>query len=365
MDRIRRKSALIFSFIIIAVLAVLLLVTCAKEYSYEGGPFAVYTLAGSPTQCTQANVNGHYYAGIETDSSNSVQVTVNVTVAGRFNIYTTQVNGLTFSSSGNFSDTGSYSVTLNCSGVPDSAGNFVVAIPGSNGCYFNLIVNKPLPSGYTLSGYPNDCQNPIIKGTYIDGQSFSNTNTVTISVNIVIPGTYSIHTDTLDGIYFSASGYFSATGNQSVILTGTGTPALPGLIFFTLTADSSQCNFSLPVRSADPLATYVLESGSGSPNPCTPQTAQGNYVSGTLLDNTNTVTIGVYVTVVGNYSISTNKVNGMVFSATGTFTTTGAQTVVLNGTGTALSSGNFLFLPQIIGPAPLGGSTCGFNIIVI
>lgn len=343
---------------------IMLLATCAKEYSYEGGPMAGYTLEGSPSQCVPAIVAGEYYQDIPTTTSNSVQVTVDVTIPGKYYIYTTTIDGINFSASGTFTDAGTQVVTLSSTGTPAVDGSFEIKIPGNNGCYFNLIVKKQAPASYTLSGYPNDCSNPDIKGTYISAKDLGSDNTITLSVDIVSQGNYTIKTDTVDGVSFSDSGYFSAAGHQTITLKGRGKPDSPGLIFFNTYADSSQCGFSVPVEPAEPVATYVLVSGFGNPNPCTPKVIQGTYVSGTTLNATDNVTIGVYVTYAGNYSISTHNSNGIVFSSTGTFTTTGDQTVVLYASGKPLVPGNFSFAPHIIGPAPLGGNECGFDIDV-
>lgn len=357
-----RKSFLIFSTII---LFSLLLITCAKEYSYEGGPLAKYTIEGSPTECAPTILSGNYYEGVAVDSSNNLQVTVNVTLAGSYNIFTIPVNGISFSSTGNFADTGKQVVTLACKGTPDSAGNFVIKIPGDNGCYFTLDVKNKMPSNYFLSGYPNDCGNPNLSGRYALNSEITSDNIVTLHVNVVAPGTYNIQTDTVNGISFSASGYFSSTGNQTVMLTCTGTPDAPGRVFFNVLADSSQCNFSVPVEAGQPQATYVLQSGTGNNfNACFPHTNQGSYIAGTPLNNSNTVSITAYVTVPGNYSIYTTKVDGMVFGSSGTFATTGYQTVVLSGSGTPISSGTFTITPNIIGPAPIGGNACDFKIDV-
>ena len=357
-----RKSFLIFSALI---LFSLLLITCAKEYSYEGGPLAKYTIEGSPTECAPAKLSGNYYEGVAVDSSNNLQVTVDVTIAGSYNIFTIPVNGISFSSTGNFTDTGKQVVTLACKGTPDSAGNFVIKIPGDNGCYFTLDVKNKVTASYFLSGYPNDCGNPNLSGRYAVNSETTSENIVTLHVNVVAPGTYNITTDTINGISFSGSGYFSSTGNQTVTLTCTGTPDAPGRVFFNVFADSSQCNFSVPIESGSPQAVYVLESGMSAGNLyCTPQLINGGYFSGISLDNTNTVNITAYVTVLGTYSIYTTKINGMIFGSSGTFTAIGRQTVVLSGSGTPLTAGLFTFTPKIIGPAPIGGSSCGFDINV-
>ena len=357
-----RKSFLIFTAVI---LLSLILITCAKEYSYEGGPLAKYTIEGSPSECAPAILTGKYYAGVAVDSSNNLQVTVDVTLAGTYNIFTTPVNGISFSSTGNFTDTGKQVVTLACSGTPASPGNFLIKIPGDNGCYFSLNVKDKIPSGYFLSGYPNDCENPAISGRYAVNTKITNDDTVTLQVTVVTPGTYKIQTDTVNGISFSASGYFSLRGNQTVRLTCSGLPDAAGRAFFNVTADSSQCNFSIPIESASPQAVYVLESGiSGGSLYCTPQLVNGSYLSGITLNNSNTVSITAYVTVIGTYSIYTSKINGMVFGSSGTFTALGRQAVVLSGSGKPLTAGFFTFSPNIIGPAPIGGSSCGFDIKV-
>jgi hypothetical protein len=359
-----RKTFIPFG-IISSFILLLLFTKCQKEYSYEGGPPATYSLSGSPGECVPVTVSGHYFAAISSDSSNFITVTANVTVTGNYTIFTVPLDGLSFSSSGNFTDTGSQAVVLSCSGIPDSAGSFIIKIPGDNGCFFTLNVQKQAPASYTLSGYPNDCQNPDIKGKYIAGEQLTD-GTATLNVNITSPGNYTIKTDTVNGMSFSASGRFSTTGDQSVTLTASGTPDSPGLIFFTVTADSSQCSFSVSVTAANPLATYVLESGSGPSNRtiCAPRSIQGTYIAGTPLTIGNTATISVFVTVPGNFSISTFKIDGMVFKLNGTFTTLGEQNVILMADGEPLSQGTYSFTPFIIGPAPLGGQSCDFDIDV-
>jgi hypothetical protein len=76
------------------------------------------------------------------------------------------------------------------------------------------------------------------------------------------------------------------------------------------------------------------------------------------------VSIRVYVAEKGNFTIATNTVNGMTFSYTGFFSTTGSMYVILYGSGTPLTRGNFTFAPEIVGPHPLGGQTCAFFIQV-
>jgi hypothetical protein len=88
------------------------------------------------------------------------------------------------------------------------------------------------------------------------------------------------------------------------------------------------------------------------------------YNSGTPLTSVNTITVSVFVTDPGSFAISTDTVNGMIFSYQGTFVAVGAQNVLLTGSGTPVSAGTFTFTPQIIGPHPIGGETCTADIDV-
>ena len=333
--------------------------SCRKEYSYEGGPQARYVIEGSPGECAPIALSGFYIAGTATGTGNTLQLTINVTNTGNYTIFTTPRDGISFAASGNFADTGIHVVTLQCSGIPDSAGSFTLKIPGDNGCNFNLNVLKKGPAGYTLAGGPNDCSNPVIGGTFAVGADMKPTNTVTLGVIVNKPGDYAINTDTINGLSFSATGHFDAAGQQTVILKGNGKPEAPGLLYFNVKADSSRCSFGVPVQSAEPLATYVLQSGIGpSGLICSPQSIEGACIAGVPLNSSNTITIAPYATIPGNYSISTARINGIIFSASGNFPTAGVYSVMLKGSGTPLASGTFTFTPYIVGPAPIGGSSC-------
>ncbi|MCW3109076.1 MAG: hypothetical protein JWQ09_3582 [Segetibacter sp.] len=359
-----KKSFLFSTWALFSLLLVLFIVTCKKEYSYEGGRLAAYTLVGSPGKCANANINGSYFAGISLNSSNSVQVEVKVTAVGTYIISTNAVNGISFSASGNFSDTGFYQVVLEAHGIPGSSGMYQLQIPGTNGCFFPLEVKEKPLADYILSGAFNECENPEINGLYAQNKTLDNSNTVTLKVEIFTIGNYTITTDTTDGIFFSASGNFNITGKQKITLTGSGTPKLPGLIYFKVSGLTSECSFKIPIRNDGALATYVLESKSGNPNPCTPQSINGTYATAVSLSSADTVNITAYVTIPGNFNISTDSLNGMIFKYSGNFTSTGRHTVTLTGTGSPKASGVFTFIPQIIGPAPIGGNECGFDIAV-
>jgi hypothetical protein len=359
-----RKSCL-YLFGCLLFLMGIMVTSCKKEYSIEGGSQAKYIISGSPTTCAPAVVSGFYIEGKQADVTNTLQLNVDVTLAGNYTIFTTPVNGISFTSSGTFADTGMHVVTLQCTGTPTVAGTFSIQIPGDNGCSFTLIVLKKAPAGYVLSGDPNDCAGVISHSTFVEGKAFTSNDTLTLQVVVSMPGTYTIATNTVNGVSFSGSGTFSTTGTQTVTLRGSGTPDATGFFFFNVQAGSSQCSFSVRVQNADPVATYVLQSGmQNGLDYCTPQSVQGDYTAGIALNNSNSITVSPYVTVKGSYTISTYKINGMIFSASGTFTAPGNYSIPLQGSGTPLVVGTFTVTPFIIGPAPIGGSSCSVDINV-
>ncbi len=236
-----KKKYLIFYAL--SAISALLLITCAKEYSYEGGTAAQYKLDGSPDACNPVTVSGNYIEGNSVTSSEYVQLSIQVTVAGVYSITTIPADGISFTSSGNFSDTGRQSLILYCSGTPSQPGTYTFKIPGTNGCYFTVTVNKKAPASYTLSGNPNDCSNPVISGLYQQNIKTTIADSVVLTVNVNTAGTYHIVTDSKQGFGFADSGFFYNTGLQNVTLHASGAPAIFGPVSFDVTADSSQCSF--------------------------------------------------------------------------------------------------------------------------
>ncbi len=362
----KRSYSLVLFFSLLAVL--LFAITCKKEFSYEGGAFAKYNFVGSPQACTNALVSGDYTAGTATiDSLNTVMLYINVTSPGLINVTTDVVDGISFTTGQmNLTDTASNTgILLQCKGIPDSAGTFTFQIPGTTGCTYSVTVNGKQQANIILSGSPNDCSNPIHQGSFTQGVAATTSNILTVNIDVIQKGDYTITTDTVNGFYFSGSGTFTSTGTQQVILHANGTPNTSELSRFIITAGASQCSFYVAVANADPLATYVLQSGQQNGGLyCAPGSVQGVYTANTTLTAGNTLTVNAYVTVPGHFTIATTEINGMKFSFTGTFTNTGAQDVILKGSGTPIAVGTFNFVPQIVGPAPLGGSSCGLDVEV-
>lgn len=105
----------------------------------------------------------------------------------------------------------------------------------------------------------------------------------------------------------------------------------------------------------NPAATYTLVASGGA---CANISIQGSYAAGIPLTTSNTVSLQVNVSATGSYSLSLGTVNGYSFSGSGNFTSTGLQTIVLQGSGTPVNAGANLF--GIVA----GNSGCSFTITV-
>ncbi len=343
---------------------------CAKEFSYEtdvniSGTSSTGSLKDTSGNCLPITVNGTYYNGVAIlGDTTYLQITVNVQTTGSYNIQTDRQNGFQFAGVGVFNSTGNQTVNLKASGTPATKGaaNFTVSYSGSS-CSVTVNVNDTLSRGsgtgsavYTLGGAPNACTNAAINGNYYSNTALSSTNTVVVPVNVTTAGTYSLTTTTVNGYKFSASGTFATTGSQNITLIASGTPVKAEADVFNPATGSSSCTFTVNVTNVSP-SVYTL---AGAPNACTSFVVNGSYYMGTALSSANTVVVNVNVTAVGSYTLLTNTVNGMAFSASGNFSAIGAQTVTLLGTGNPIDTGSSTLV------LTAGGSAnCSFIVPVV
>lgn len=209
-------------------------------------------LKDSAGNCMPITVTGNFITNKPANDSDFLTVNINVTSAGTYSITSDSVNGYIFKASGIFNNVGVIPVKLTCSGTP--------LIPGTD--RFNIIYNNSsceaivtvlsdsVPaSSYTLQGSPGNCMNDTIKGSYLQTVALDTLNKVTISVNVITPGRFSISTNTVNGYRFSGEGMFAAIGIQSIIFKGEGTPVNAGTDIFTVNANNNTCSFSITVSS--------------------------------------------------------------------------------------------------------------------
>lgn len=112
------------------VLALLVLVSCKKELSFEEGVpqpppnTAEGTLNGAPGSCANFEVLGAYGQGLAFDTSNKVNVELNISTAGSWFVFTDTVNGMWFSGTGSVAVAGITLASLKASGTPLNPGTF-------------------------------------------------------------------------------------------------------------------------------------------------------------------------------------------------------------------------------------------------
>jgi hypothetical protein len=217
------------------------------------------------------------------------------------------------------------------------------------------------PENFVLEGAPNSCFDFVLNGNYNPGIALNIDNTVSVMVNVTTVGPYSIKTETIDGISFSKSGTFTSTGSQEVILQGTGKPLSNGTFVFTPNTGFSSCTFDVTVTNKEPTASYEL--ATNADGTCGNYLAPGSYYHGTPLNN-NVIVVTVNVNAPGDFNINTNTVNGITFSRTGNFITTGLQKVQLIGRGTPKEIGVFVFTPYIVIDGSPVGNGCNLDVYV-
>jgi hypothetical protein len=223
------------------------------------------------------------------------------------------------------------------------------------GINFDLSVSG-ISAGTLQFGGNGDCLPKNISGDYIVSVPLIASNLIEAQVDVISAGTYKIFTDTVNGYSFSASGSFAATGIQKIVLTGIGTPLSAGNNVFQINYNNSSCKAIINVLSGiSSIAEFTLPGAVGD---CSGAVVNGIYATGNSLNGTNTVAINANITKTGSYTISTAITNGMTFSASGNFSNTGLQAIILQGSGTPV---NAAATPINISA---GGTTCSFTVSV-
>ncbi|HMG67499.1 MAG TPA: hypothetical protein VK588_07430 [Chitinophagaceae bacterium] len=342
-------------------LLLVFVISCQKEKSFEKGFVAASAgslQSGTTGDCLGSLVSGVYKKDTALNSTNYVDIKIDVTKTGSYLVSSDTINGFFFRATGTFDSIGVNTVRLPANGKPIAAGTNIFTVTyDSTECTFSIPTLDGSTGGtsiFTLAGAPAACTGATVQGILSAGVAANSTNTATIQVNVATAGTYSISTTAVNGVTFSASGTFSATGSQSVTLSANGSPTAAGSFSIPLTAGSSNCSFQITVVGSSP-AVYTMN---GDPGNCTGATIQGQYVVGTALTTSNTATIQVNVTTAGTYSITTSAVDGITFTGSGSFSSTGLQAVVLIANGTPTATGTFGI------PVTVGSSTCSFSVTV-
>jgi uncharacterized protein (TIGR02145 family) len=127
-------------------------------------------------------------------------------------------------------------------------------------------------------------------------------------------------------------------------------------LYIFVTSQGAWKEISFGSGSLPTTADYTIGSGSS----CSGTIVNGDYNQNISLSSEEYVTIEINAASVGNYVISTDTVNGYSFSGSGTFTSTGTQTIDLMGTGSPLAEQSDNFTAT----ASNDGGSCTFTVDV-
>lgn len=221
---------------------------------------AVFTV-----DCSNTKAMGTYVKGRELTTSNYLSISVNVTKAGNYTVSGATPNGYNFYGTGTFLNTGVQTIQIAGQGTPLNVQTDEVSL-NANGndvtCTPAVSINVLSPAGtYTMS-----CGGGVANGVYKVGTALTASNTITLPVNASSLGSYTITTNTVDGISFRGSGTFTASGNQNVTLSGTGTPSSTAVKTMTITSDSQggvSTTCSVNIIVVIPAKTIVHLGGTG------------------------------------------------------------------------------------------------------
>lgn len=232
-----------------------------------------------------------------------------------------------------------------------------------NGCHKEVSVETggAVSQGSLQSNGTGECLPKTVAGVYEVGKAINGTtNYIDVQVTVLQAGSYVIYTDTFDNIYFRANGVFTSAGLNTVRLKGNGTPTAAGIDNFTVIYGATFCDVAVTVvpPGGGAPATFTLD---GAPNTCTGAAASvaGTYAVGVALTPANTAELNVNVTKTGSYNISTTTSNGITFTSSGAFLTTGPQTIPLVASGTPINAGTTNI------PVDIGTNICSFTLTVI
>ncbi len=249
---------------------VFVLFACKKEYSFETShkPSEGSLQEDGSGDCLPKIVGGIYETGVELDKEvHYIQVEVDVTEAGNYTVSSDTVNGIYFTTTGIFTNTGLVSVKLKGSGKPVASGisNFTISYNGSS-CVVPITILAPganIPAVFTLAGGPSTCLDAVVEGEYVKDQATNSSHFVKLKVNVTTAGSYAITTVISNGLNFSGSGTL-ATGAQEITLYASGTPLVIGNTNVPVNASGSGCSFSFEVKATgEPSNSFGWEFVSG------------------------------------------------------------------------------------------------------
>lgn len=184
---------------------------------------------------TDVTVEGTLIEGREVNTSNFLSVKVNVTRPGEYTILGSTTNGYSFYHTGTFLNTGIYTIRIPGQGTPKVKGIDNMSFT-NNGVATGCVKQVEVLSA--AGTYTMRCGTATPRGVYKVGVALTTDHFIELPIMVDKIGSWSITSNTVDGISFKAAGTFFTTGPIVVKLYGQGTPISTTKKTMTLTSNS-------------------------------------------------------------------------------------------------------------------------------
>jgi hypothetical protein len=186
--------------------------------------------------CGSATVNGYYFTGVPTDATNYLSLPVTVNTPGNFTLSVTTGNGYSFAYQGSAPEAGAIIVNVPAQGTPTNAKVDTISLQVNGG------TQEPCPSTTVTVNVPTvtyalNCGNTQVVGNFVNSTVYGGTGTSYIQTSVTVAnaagmtsGTYTVVTDTLNGISFRGQGTWATKGSTyslNIYPTGTLTSSQP------------------------------------------------------------------------------------------------------------------------------------------
>lgn len=215
--------------------ALVFFASCQKTPPTSNGNARGY-ITSLDSGCSPSRIHGIWYNGVaEGTDTNYLEVTLNVTAPGKYNVSTTSQNGVSFSGTGSFSEIGLYKVRLKSSGTFNRYGpsSFTLKFD-SSACSFIVYVQDS-----AIRNYPDNTWEATANGRYYKGTL----NTHQAGLNMP-PG---------QATAFSLSGSAAPVPTER---TSMSLSISPGTIIDTIPYQTNQDGISFFISSYDSAKAY-------------------------------------------------------------------------------------------------------------
>ncbi|MBK5723022.1 hypothetical protein JGH11_19315 [Dysgonomonas sp. Marseille-P4677] len=188
--------------------------------------------------CSNIKVLGSYVEGQSMTSGNYLEIKVTVNKPGSYNIMGTTGNNYIFLATGEFHIAGEYTIIATAQGTPQTAGTDNITLVNF-GEEIDPTCKPPVIVASNIADYNLLCSSTVVKGIYKVNQPLNvNTNYLELSIYVNSTGSYSISSNTVDGISFYGTGEFTSIGPQTIKVYGQGIPKSTKTKKITLTTNS-------------------------------------------------------------------------------------------------------------------------------